>query len=164
MFLVFLDYCPRWKPMKEGSVGRGYRAKENFTPKSYAYRPRTRSAHSRRTGEGERSSRQSTSTNAGKQPTSFSPQVLAFLQTKLGKGASVPVVGDYCSILGVPRDAKEEDIKKAYKKLALKLHPDKTKDLNETDRGLAEEAFKAVADAYAALLERIYSSRDSHRL
>jgi len=49
-------------------------------------------------------------------------------------------------ILGVPRDASNDDIKKAYRKLALKFHPDKNKDDPE-----AEVKFKKLSEAYAVL-------------
>ena len=52
---------------------------------------------------------------------------------------------DYYKILGVARDAKEEDIKKAYRKLARKFHPDVSKEPN------AEERFKEVSEAYETL-------------
>ena len=52
---------------------------------------------------------------------------------------------DYYKILGVPRAASEGEIKKAYKKMALKYHPDKN-----TSPG-AEEKFKDVAEAYEVL-------------
>lgn len=52
---------------------------------------------------------------------------------------------DYYKILGVPRDAKEDEIKKAYRKLARKYHPDVSKEAN------AEEHFKAVQEAYEVL-------------
>ncbi|HSW92901.1 MAG TPA: DnaJ C-terminal domain-containing protein [Gammaproteobacteria bacterium] len=52
---------------------------------------------------------------------------------------------DYYKILGVPRDAKEDDIKKSYRKLARKYHPDVSKEPN------AEEQFKAVQEAYEVL-------------
>jgi hypothetical protein len=170
MILVFqlsandLHSCHRsWQQMHESPITFmvlfycPYRKQEDFAPgRSYSADQRgTGSGDAPRTGAGERARGRSRSAKVEKQSTSFSPQALAFLQTKLEKGAPLPVVGDYNSILGVPRDAKEEDIKKAYKKLALKLHPDKTKDLNEADRALAEEAFKAVADAYAALLKQM---------
>lgn len=52
---------------------------------------------------------------------------------------------DYYKILGIVRGASDEDIKKAYRKLALKYHPDKNKDPG------AEEKFKEVAEAYEIL-------------
>ncbi|XP_068600554.1 dnaJ homolog subfamily C member 18 [Brachionichthys hirsutus] len=52
---------------------------------------------------------------------------------------------DFYEILGVPKDAGEEDLKKAYRKLALKFHPDKNFAPGATD------AFKAIGNAYALL-------------
>ena len=53
---------------------------------------------------------------------------------------------DYYEVLGVTRDATEEDIKRAYRRLAVKLHPDK----NPGDNA-AEERFKELGEAYEAL-------------
>lgn len=53
---------------------------------------------------------------------------------------------DYYKILGVPSDATEEVIKKAYRKLALLYHPDK----NPGDKE-AEDRFKEIAEAYEVL-------------
>src|SRR5438105_1695788 len=53
---------------------------------------------------------------------------------------------DYYEVLSVERTATEEDIKKAYRKLAVKFHPDK----NPGDK-TAEEKFKEIGEAYEAL-------------
>uniref|UniRef100_A0A8C6GAC2 J domain-containing protein n=1 Tax=Mus spicilegus TaxID=10103 RepID=A0A8C6GAC2_MUSSI len=50
---------------------------------------------------------------------------------------------DYYEVLGVRRHASPEDIKKAYRKQALKWHPDKNPENKE-----AERKFKQVAEAY----------------
>jgi molecular chaperone DnaJ len=56
---------------------------------------------------------------------------------------------DYYEILAVERDASDQQIKSAYRKLALKYHPDR----NPHDRE-AEERFKEAAEAYAVLADR----------
>jgi molecular chaperone DnaJ len=53
---------------------------------------------------------------------------------------------DYYEVLGVPRDASKEDIKKAYRRLAVQNHPDK----NPGDKA-AEERFKEATEAYEVL-------------
>ena len=55
---------------------------------------------------------------------------------------------DYYEILGVPRNATEAEIKKAYRRLALKYHPDKNAGNKE-----AEERFKEINEAYAVLTD-----------
>lgn len=52
---------------------------------------------------------------------------------------------DYYQILGVSRDASEQDIKRAYRKLARKYHPDVSKEAD------AEQRFKEVGEAYEVL-------------
>ncbi len=53
---------------------------------------------------------------------------------------------DYYEVLGVDKNASEEDIKKAYRKIAIKYHPDRNPDNKE-----AEEKFKEAAEAYDVL-------------
>ena len=53
---------------------------------------------------------------------------------------------DYYEILGVSREATEADIKKSYRKLAVKYHPDK----NPGDKA-AEEKFKEISSAFEVL-------------
>ncbi|NXO51002.1 DNJB5 protein, partial [Aramus guarauna] len=60
--------------------------------------------------------------------------------------SSVTIMGkDYYKILGIQSGVNEDEIKKAYRKMALKYHPDKNKDPN------AEEKFKEIAEAYDVL-------------
>ena len=51
---------------------------------------------------------------------------------------------DYYKILQVDRNAKDEDLKKAYRKLAMKWHPDK----NPNSKKEAEAKFKQISEAY----------------
>jgi DnaJ like chaperone protein len=54
-------------------------------------------------------------------------------------------------ILGVPRNATPEEIKKAYRKLASQYHPDKLSHLGDDFRALAESRFKEIQGAYHEL-------------
>ena len=51
---------------------------------------------------------------------------------------------DYYKILQVDRNAKDDDLKKAYRKLAMKWHPDK----NPNNKKEAEAKFKQISEAY----------------
>jgi molecular chaperone DnaJ len=63
----------------------------------------------------------------------------SYTETNMGKR-------DYYDILGVSKDASSEELKKAYRKMALKYHPDKNPNNKE-----AEEKFKEAAEAYEVL-------------
>jgi curved DNA-binding protein CbpA len=54
---------------------------------------------------------------------------------------------DYYQVLGVGRDASQDEIKKAYRRLALRYHPDRT----QQEKEKAEETFKEVNEAYQIL-------------
>jgi len=61
-----------------------------------------------------------------------------------GLGWALEMAEDPYKVLGVARDASEEDIRRAYRKLAKELHPD----LNPVNRVASEERFKQVSAAY----------------
>jgi DnaJ family protein B protein 4 len=52
---------------------------------------------------------------------------------------------DYYKILGVDKGASDDDLKKAYRKLAMKWHPDKNPGENKAE---AEAKFKKISEAY----------------
>ena len=59
-------------------------------------------------------------------------------------------MSNYYEVLGVPKNASEDEIKKAYRKLAMKYHPDR----NQGDGAKkAEEKFKEAANAYQVLAD-----------
>lgn len=76
----------------------------------------------------------------------------------LSKGDTDSIFAQFCpsndsnyKILEISPDASDEEVKKAYRKMALKYHPDKVATLGEDVQKAAEEKFKAVAQAYEAI-------------
>ncbi|MBA0564370.1 hypothetical protein Goarm_007839, partial [Gossypium armourianum] len=53
---------------------------------------------------------------------------------------------DYYNVLKVEKNATDDDLKKSYRKLAMKWHPDK----NPNDKKEAETKFKQISEAYEA--------------
>jgi hypothetical protein len=62
---------------------------------------------------------------------------------------------DYYKVLGVDRGASDDDLKKAYRKLAMRWHPDK----NPTNKKDAEAKFKQISEAYEVAPSFSISSR-----
>jgi len=60
-------------------------------------------------------------------------------------------------VLGLDETATEADIKKAYKSIALKTHPDKLVDLDESERNEKEMQFKEASEAYKRLIDNNFS-------
>lgn len=56
---------------------------------------------------------------------------------------------DYYQILGVERDVDEDALKRAYKKAALKWHPDR----NRNNKEVAEKKFKEISEAYQVCMK-----------
>ena len=61
---------------------------------------------------------------------------------------------DYYEILGVDKNASDEEIKAKYKKMALKYHPDRQNGKTESEKKAAEEKFKEVVEAYEILSDK----------
>lgn len=62
-------------------------------------------------------------------------------------------MSDYYATLGVDRGASKDEIKRAYKKLALQYHPDTAAELSDAQKRAHEQKFKAISEAYAVLAD-----------
>jgi DnaJ-class molecular chaperone len=58
----------------------------------------------------------------------------------------------YYNILDLKPGCSQEEIKKAYKKMAIKYHPDKQNDKSDEEKAIAESKFKEIAEAYDMLM------------
>ncbi|XP_076250854.1 dnaJ homolog subfamily C member 10-like [Rhynchophorus ferrugineus] len=76
--------------------------------------------------------------------------ILCLISLTLFSKVKLEEIKDYYKLLGIPRDATGKEIRKAFKSLALKLHPDKNKESAD-----AEEKFVKVAHAYEILKDPI---------
>ncbi|MGM9788605.1 MAG: molecular chaperone DnaJ [Candidatus Cryptobacteroides sp.] len=61
---------------------------------------------------------------------------------------------DYYEVLGVPKNASEDDIKQAYRKAALKWHPDRWVGHSDQEKQTAEANFKEASEAYSVLSDK----------
>lgn len=61
---------------------------------------------------------------------------------------------EYYQILELQNNATDEEVKKAYKKMAIKYHPDKHASSSEQEKKEAEEKFKKIAEAYEVLTNK----------
>ena len=72
---------------------------------------------------------------------------------------------DYYEVLGVDKNATADDLKKAYRKLAIQYHPDKQQGKSDAEKKAAEEKFKEAAEAYNVLSDpdkRARRRKDRH--
>uniref|UniRef100_A0A182M479 J domain-containing protein n=1 Tax=Anopheles culicifacies TaxID=139723 RepID=A0A182M479_9DIPT len=104
------------------------------------------------------------STAKGSAPKAESGNEAEYTPEQLEAVKRIKKCKDYYEVLGVTKDATDSDIKKAYKKLALQLHPDK----NHAPG--AVEAFKAIGNAVAILTDTekrrsydLYGSEEHHQ-
>jgi DnaJ like chaperone protein len=77
------------------------------------------------------------------------------LRALFGAAAASPAGPDPYEVLGLPREAGDEELKRAYRELAKKFHPDRVTHLGEEVRRFSEEKFKALQQAW----ERIKAER-----
>ena len=86
--------------------------------------------------------------------------ILEVIATNIGlsKGDADPILALFrpsndanYRILGISPEATDEEVKKAYRRMAVKYHPDKVATLGEDVQKAAEEKFKAVSQAYEAI-------------
>ena len=62
-------------------------------------------------------------------------------------------MNNYFKILEIPNNSSKDDIRKAYKKMALKWHPDRHSNDSEEEKKIAESKFKEIGEAYEFLMD-----------
>ena len=67
------------------------------------------------------------------------------------KNMFVPETDSSYKILGIDHSASDDDVKKAYRRMAMKYHPDKVSHLGDDYKKIAEEKFKKVNEAYTKI-------------
>ena len=69
-------------------------------------------------------------------------------------------MADFYALLGVSRDVNDTDLKKAYRKMAMKWHPDKNVGANQEN---AAKRFKKIAEVDAEALPRAKAERENRQ-
>lgn len=98
-------------------------------------------------------------------PVALSERMREELDT-IGEGLGVPTVrrtellhpsllldATACDVLGVPRDASAEQVKRVYRRLAAQFHPDTLGELDEGRRRMSSDAFIRITEAYERLID-----------
>ncbi|XP_041829505.1 dnaJ homolog subfamily B member 12b [Melanotaenia boesemani] len=134
--LRFLEKAQRLYPTEKAEALLDLIAKNGFTPRQ--------GAHSDFSGVSGPRQRESTGEDArpDEKPSDTSKP---FTSEQLDAVRSIKQCKDFYEILGVQKDASEDELKRSYRKLALRFHPDKNRAPGAT------EAFKAIGNAYAVL-------------
>ncbi|KAL3051600.1 hypothetical protein OYC64_001773 [Pagothenia borchgrevinki] len=129
----FLEKAQRLFPTEKAKVLLEMIAKNGFTP---------RGGHSDFNGQS--GPRQRQPNNDDTRPEA-KPSEKSYTADQLDSVRRIKQCKDFYQILGVQADASEDELKRSYRKLALKFHPDKNHAPGAT------EAFKAIGNAYAVL-------------
>ncbi|KAF7658694.1 hypothetical protein LDENG_00008900 [Lucifuga dentata] len=132
----FLEKAQRLFPTEKAQALLQLIAKNGFTPRQGSH-----AEFSRASGNRQQQSSSEEARPAGK-PSDTSR---CYSAEQLEAVKRIKQCKDFYEILGVQKDASEDELKRSYRKLALKFHPDK----NHTPG--ATEAFKAIGNAYAVL-------------
>ncbi|XP_056152614.1 dnaJ homolog subfamily B member 12b [Lampris incognitus] len=132
----FLEKAQRLFPTHKAKALLELIAKNGFTPRQRS--------HSEVSGETGPRHRQTPSEDASPEG-DISSTAKPYTSDQLDAVKRIKQCKDFYEILGVQKDASEEELKRSYRRLALKFHPDKNRAPGAT------EAFKAIGNAYAVL-------------